>query len=169
MSITDVLTQLVPRSLLSHLTHTFNSIFPSANQRDPATIVPNRNPAGKKRRRKRKRPGSDSVRARKWRAVAWVEQDGICYWCPKFVHFDDATADHLKRWADGGKANRKNIVMACRDCNSTRHHKGIQNGRPKSGEGSGRNTSLYRQGGIACCPEGTWSVRVRDCAALDCN
>lgn len=67
-----------------------------------------------------------------------AKRDGlICYWCKCHLQIkqyfgkhgrladDFATLDHLVRVKDGGKMNRKNIVLACKKCNSSRHHKPI--------------------------------------------
>lgn len=65
-----------------------------------------------------------------------AERDGlVCHWCPKKLQMtkrigpngkladDFATLDHLIREVDGGKLNRANTVLACKKCNSSRHHK----------------------------------------------
>lgn len=46
-----------------------------------------------------------------------------CYYCEKAVPKKDRTADHKKPLARGGKHTAKNLVMACRSCNSSKRDK----------------------------------------------
>lgn len=73
-------------------------------------------------------------RAKRLRAFL-IQRDGSkCHWCSRKLQIakylgkngrlahDFATIDHLIRVKDGGKLNRKNTVLACKKCNSSRHH-----------------------------------------------
>lgn len=79
------------------------------------------------------------VRRRKWRPPrnyellkvlrreAYLEQEGLCYWCGQKMQWKGwwqsprlCTADHLVPRSEGGQTIRGNIVAACRDCNNRR-------------------------------------------------
>lgn len=45
------------------------------------------------------------------------EQSGRCYYCPKFLKYDQATLDHKVPLAEGGADAAYNIVVSCLPCN----------------------------------------------------
>lgn len=53
-------------------------------------------------------------------------QKGRCYYCNRSPHEEDRTIDHRIPLSKGGTDTRKNLVMACEDCNS---HKGSMSER----------------------------------------
>jgi 5-methylcytosine-specific restriction protein A len=64
--------------------------------------------------------GCEKRRVRLYRKAAWHKQQGHCYWCKTYVPEAEATGDHLEQWAHGGRASKRNIVMACSACNNLR-------------------------------------------------
>ncbi len=52
-------------------------------------------------------------------------QDGKCFYCQKEMT-NDATMDHVVPKSKGGKKSRKNIVLACRNCNSKKGNMPIE-------------------------------------------
>lgn len=59
-------------------------------------------------------------RAKKRRREAWRWQQGLCFYCARYVPKKVATLDHLVPASDGGGLNRGNVVMACQWCNVKR-------------------------------------------------
>jgi 5-methylcytosine-specific restriction enzyme A len=60
-------------------------------------------------------------KARELRASQWWKQEigkGVCYHCGVRFQRDDLTMDHLIPLARGGKTTKKNVVVACKQCNS---------------------------------------------------
>lgn len=65
------------------------------------------------------------------RALAFMRQGGLCWWCgtrmktpPECSDPNDpaaCSADHLRKRANGGQHTEENVVAACRRCNTTRH------------------------------------------------
>lgn len=73
--------------------------------------------------------GRERDRFRRFRREAFDAQGGKCFWCgvgmfqPEEESARDrtCTGDHLIMRVNGGKTTRRNIVAACRKCNSGRH------------------------------------------------
>lgn len=60
-------------------------------------------------------------RAREIRASSWWKQQigkGVCYHCGQKFSKENLTMDHLIPLSRGGKSNKKNIVVSCKECNS---------------------------------------------------
>ena len=60
-------------------------------------------------------------KAREMRASSWWKQQigkGVCYHCEKKFSRVDLTMDHLIPLSRGGRSTKKNIVVACKQCNS---------------------------------------------------
>ncbi len=60
-------------------------------------------------------------KAREMRASSWWKQQigkGICYFCEQRFSRDLLTMDHLIPLSRGGRSTKKNIVVACKQCNS---------------------------------------------------
>ncbi|MGE0527567.1 MAG: HNH endonuclease [Bdellovibrionales bacterium] len=60
-------------------------------------------------------------KARDLRGSVWWKQQigrGVCYHCGgRFVR-ENLTMDHLIPLSRGGRSNKKNIVVSCKQCNS---------------------------------------------------
>ncbi len=96
-------------------------------------VMPNTKHHQRRERRKR---------IRRLRAVTYVVQNGLCWWCGQKsvycasltagrVRDDDATLDHLIPVSAGGTLERRNCVMACAKCNRRRGHRMVH---PITGE-----------------------------------
>ncbi len=60
-------------------------------------------------------------RARELRKTMWWKNQlgkRVCYHCEQTFQIDELTMDHLIPLARGGKSNKKNIVVSCKQCNS---------------------------------------------------
>ena len=60
-------------------------------------------------------------KARELRKSSWWKQQlgkGVCYHCEQKFPKEDLTMDHLIPLARGGRSTKKNIVVACKQCNS---------------------------------------------------
>jgi 5-methylcytosine-specific restriction protein A len=60
-------------------------------------------------------------KAREIRASSWWRQQigkGVCYHCEGKFAREELTMDHLIPLSRGGKSNKKNIVVSCKQCNS---------------------------------------------------
>jgi len=60
-------------------------------------------------------------KAREMRTSSWWKQQigkGICYFCEQKFSRDQLTMDHLIPLSRGGRSTKKNIVVACKQCNS---------------------------------------------------
>ena len=60
-------------------------------------------------------------KAREIRASSWWKQQigkGICYLCEKKFPRAELTMEHLIPLSRGGRSTKKNIVVACKQCNS---------------------------------------------------
>jgi 5-methylcytosine-specific restriction protein A len=60
-------------------------------------------------------------KAREMRASSWWKQQigkGVCYHCEKKYSREQLTMDHLIPLSRGGRSTKKNIVVACKECNS---------------------------------------------------
>ncbi len=63
----------------------------------------------------------EKAKARELRNSSWWKQQigkGICYHCEQKFSRDELTMDHLIPLSRGGTSSKKNIVVACKPCNS---------------------------------------------------
>jgi 5-methylcytosine-specific restriction protein A len=63
----------------------------------------------------------ERAKAREMRDSQWWKQElgkGICYHCGGRFSREELTMDHLIPISRGGKSNKKNIVVSCKECNS---------------------------------------------------
>lgn len=68
----------------------------------------------------------ERAKARELRGSQWWKQQlgkGICYHCEQRFDAELLTMDHVLPLARGGKSSRKNVVVACKDCNSKKKYK----------------------------------------------
>lgn len=65
---------------------------------------------------KRERAKAKEMRQSQW----WRQQlgKGICYHCEQHFDREKLTMDHLIPIARGGCTTKKNVVVACKECNS---------------------------------------------------
>ncbi len=49
-----------------------------------------------------------------------LEQLGRCWYCARRVPFHLSTADHIKPLSKGGNNRKRNLVMACPQCNTAK-------------------------------------------------
>jgi len=64
----------------------------------------------------------------------WRRDDGICQWCGKHIGLYHATVDHVFPVSRGGTNTWRNVVAACKVCNT---HKGNMTG-PEYEKASGK-------------------------------
>jgi len=60
-------------------------------------------------------------RARVLRKTRWWRKkcaSGRCYYCGRYVGYDNLTMDHLVPLARGGRSIKANLVPACKECNN---------------------------------------------------
>ena len=63
----------------------------------------------------------ERAKAREMRQSSWWKQQigkGVCYFCEQKFARDLLTMDHLIPLSRGGRSTKKNIVVACKQCNS---------------------------------------------------
>jgi 5-methylcytosine-specific restriction protein A len=63
----------------------------------------------------------EKAKARELRNSSWWKQQvgkGICYHCEQKFSPAELTMDHLIPLSRGGTSSKKNIVVACKQCNS---------------------------------------------------
>ncbi|NJM09862.1 MAG: HNH endonuclease [Bdellovibrionaceae bacterium] len=63
----------------------------------------------------------ERLKAREMRASSWWKQQigkGVCYFCEQKFLREQLTMDHLIPLSRGGRSTKKNIVVACKQCNS---------------------------------------------------
>ncbi len=63
----------------------------------------------------------ERAKARELRASQWWRQEigkGVCYHCRGRFQREELTMDHLIPLARGGTTTKKNVVVACKQCNS---------------------------------------------------
>jgi 5-methylcytosine-specific restriction endonuclease McrA len=71
--------------------------------------------------------GRSSIVRRRWRMDMMVMQAARCHWCKGLMQTGDpqsgnyASFEHLHRRRHGGKFNRRNLVLACKQCNNERN------------------------------------------------
>jgi len=58
--------------------------------------------------------GDTAKRLKMW------QKNPHCYWCKKWISFEEATIEHVQPRSLGGKNNKKNLKLACRPCNGNR-------------------------------------------------
>lgn len=51
------------------------------------------------------------------RRSAYERQNGICANCSKHFKINQMEADHVRPWHEGGKTNKENCLMLCKECN----------------------------------------------------
>ncbi len=54
---------------------------------------------------------------------AYESQLGICASCGKHFSLEEMEADHIKPWCEGGKTEKENCQMLCRQCNRTKSNR----------------------------------------------
>lgn len=65
-------------------------------------------------------------KARELRKTRWWQQlvaAGLCYYCGEKFSRDELTMDHKVPLARGGKSTKSNIVVSCKECNSSKKSK----------------------------------------------
>jgi 5-methylcytosine-specific restriction protein A len=63
----------------------------------------------------------ERAKAREMRASSWWKQQlgrGVCYFCEGRFSREELTMDHVIPLSRGGRSTKKNIVVACKQCNS---------------------------------------------------
>lgn len=61
-----------------------------------------------------------------------LERDGYtCHYCGGSLGLEEAVADHVVPWKDGGRTEVGNLVAACRDCNRAKGNMRIEEFREK--------------------------------------
>lgn len=62
-------------------------------------------------------------KARQLRRSPWWKQkiaQGECYYCQESFHSEQLTLDHKVPLSRGGRSNKGNVVVCCKDCNSSK-------------------------------------------------
>ena len=54
---------------------------------------------------------------------AYTEQKGICPLCKEHFELDQMEGDHITPWSEGGKTERDNLQMLCKECNRRKSSK----------------------------------------------
>jgi len=49
--------------------------------------------------------------------AAYERQKGVCPICKKHFEIDEMEGDHITPWSQGGKTNKENCKMLCKECN----------------------------------------------------
>lgn len=63
----------------------------------------------------------ERAKARELRQSQWWRQQigrGVCYFCEGHFSSADLTMEHVIPLSRGGRSTKKNIVVACKQCNS---------------------------------------------------
>lgn len=63
----------------------------------------------------------ERAKAREMRGSSWWKQQlgkGVCYFCEQKFSSSELTMDHVMPLSRGGRSTKKNIVVACKQCNS---------------------------------------------------
>ena len=65
---------------------------------------------------RRERAAGRALRQSQW----WKQQlgQGVCYFCELRFSREQLTMEHLIPLSRGGRSSKKNIVVACKQCNS---------------------------------------------------
>lgn len=68
----------------------------------------------------RERKKAKELRKSQW----WKDQlaKGICHYCGEKCEPDELTMDHIVPVCRGGKSNKGNIVVCCKDCNNDKKY-----------------------------------------------
>ncbi|MEG1979260.1 MAG: HNH endonuclease signature motif containing protein [Victivallaceae bacterium] len=64
-------------------------------------------------------------KARQLRKSAWWQAQldkGICHYCGEKFTREDLTMDHIVPVVRGGKSNKANVVVCCKDCNNAKKY-----------------------------------------------
>lgn len=67
----------------------------------------------------------EKEKGREMRQSGWWKQKldaGVCHYCAQTFPKKDLTMDHLVPLSRGGKSNKGNLVVACRECNSEKKY-----------------------------------------------
>ena len=67
----------------------------------------------------------ERAKAKKLRSTSWWQNKlakESCYFCRKKFPRDKLTMDHLIPLAKGGFSIKNNLVVSCKDCNSSKKH-----------------------------------------------
>jgi 5-methylcytosine-specific restriction protein A len=67
----------------------------------------------------------ERAKARELRQSQWWKQklgQGICHYCEKKFSKEELTMDHVLPVGRGGHSTKGNVVVCCKDCNSTKKH-----------------------------------------------
>jgi 5-methylcytosine-specific restriction protein A len=70
----------------------------------------------------------ERAKAREMRGSSWWRQQvgrGICYHCEQKFSVEELTMDHLIPLSRGGRSTKKNIVVACKQCNSLKKNRTV--------------------------------------------
>lgn len=68
----------------------------------------------------------EKAKARELRQSQWWRQQlgqGICYHCGNKFKPEELTMDHLVPIVRGGKSDKKNCVVSCKECNTKKGYK----------------------------------------------
>ena len=68
----------------------------------------------------------EKAKAREMRQSVWWKQQlgkGVCYHCENKFKAEELTMDHLIPIARGGKTDKKNCVISCKNCNTKKGYK----------------------------------------------
>ncbi|MBO7388102.1 MAG: HNH endonuclease, partial [Methanomicrobium sp.] len=55
--------------------------------------------------------------------AVFEKQGQKCAICGRVVKYSEMAGDHIKPWSKGGKTERSNLQLLCRDCNSKKSDK----------------------------------------------
>ena len=67
----------------------------------------------------------EKEKARELRQSAWWKGQigqGKCFYCHQTIHPKELTMDHKTPIIRGGKSTKRNLVPACKDCNSEKKY-----------------------------------------------
>ena len=62
-------------------------------------------------------------KARQLRKSAWWQAQldrGVCHYCGRKFTREELTMDHVVPVVRGGKSNKSNVVVCCKDCNNAK-------------------------------------------------
>lgn len=67
-------------------------------------------------------------KAREMRQSSWWKQQigkGVCYFCEQRFPREELTMEHVIPLSRGGRSTKKNIVVACKQCNSLKKNRTV--------------------------------------------
>ena len=67
----------------------------------------------------------ESEKARQLRKSAWWQAQldrGVCHYCGRKFTREELTMDHVVPVVRGGKSNKSNVVVCCKDCNNAKKY-----------------------------------------------